>query len=56
MDEDVEIPNPCLSKSMRRRVELDPPGRKSVNVTMIGVESGFEACNRVVQLVMAKDA
>lgn len=56
MDEDVLIPNPCLSKGTKRRVELDPKGRKSVNVTMVGVESGFEACNRVVELVMAKDA
>jgi len=56
LSEDKEVPNPCLSRGTTRRVELDPPGRKSVNVTMHGAMGGFEACNRVVELVMAKDA
>lgn len=54
--EEVQVPNPCLGKSMTRRVELDPSGRKSVNVTMVGAESSFESCKRVVELVLAKDA
>lgn len=53
---EVGVPNPCLSKGTSRRVTLDPSGRKTVDVTMVGAESGFEACNRVVELVMAKDA
>ncbi|WVW82828.1 hypothetical protein I302_104840 [Kwoniella bestiolae CBS 10118] len=56
LDEGTQVPNPCLSKGMSRRVELDPPGRQAVNVTMHGGNGGFEACNRVVELVMAKDA
>lgn len=56
LSEEKQVPNPCLSRGTSRLVELDPPGRKSVNVTMHGVTGGFEACNRVVQLVMAKDA
>jgi guanosine-diphosphatase len=56
LSEEKQVPNPCLSRGTTRLVELDPPGRKSVNVTMHGVTGGFEACNRVVQLVMAKDA
>ncbi|WWD16163.1 hypothetical protein CI109_100588 [Kwoniella shandongensis] len=56
LSEKVEVPNPCLSRGTSRRVELDPPGRASVNVTMHGATGGFEACNRVVELVMAKDA
>lgn len=57
LDEETgRIPNPCLCKGMSRQVTLDPSGRKAVNVTMVGAESGFEACNRVVELVMAKDA
>ena len=56
LSEEKEVPNPCLSRGTTRRVELDPPGRKSVNVTMHGAMGGFEACNRVVELVMAKDA
>lgn len=56
LSEDVQVPNPCLSLGTSRRVELDPPGRTAVNVTMHGATGGFEACNRVVELVMAKDA
>jgi guanosine-diphosphatase len=56
LDEEVEVPNPCLGEGERKRVELDPPGRKAVNVTMIGVAGGYESCNRVVELVMGKDA
>ncbi|THH32440.1 hypothetical protein EUX98_g1781 [Antrodiella citrinella] len=53
-----EVPNPCLSKGTTRVVEVDDekwdPKR---NVTMVGADVGsFEACNRVVELVMAKDA
>jgi guanosine-diphosphatase len=56
LSENHEVPNPCLSRGTTRRVELDPPGRMAVNVTMHGATGGFEACNRVVELVMAKDA
>ncbi|TYJ58095.1 hypothetical protein B9479_001191 [Cryptococcus floricola] len=56
LSEEVEVPNPCLSRGMTRRVSLDPPGRSAVNVTMHGAVGGYEACNRVVELVMAKDA
>lgn len=56
LDEQVQIPNPCLAKGSSRKVTLDPPGRAAVNVTMHGAIGGFEACNRVVELVMAKDA
>lgn len=56
LSEMTQVPNPCLSRGTTRRVELDPPGRSTVNVTMHGAMGGFEACNRVVELVMAKDA
>ena len=56
LSENIEVPNPCLSKGLTRRVELDPPGRKPVNVTMHGAMGDFESCNRIVELVMAKDA
>jgi guanosine-diphosphatase len=56
LSESVEVPNPCLTKGSSRRVELDPPGRNAVNVSMHGVTGGYEACKRVVELVMAKDA
>lgn len=53
-----DVPNPCLSRGTKRRVTLD--GGKwedGYNVTMIGGDVGsFDHCNRVVELVMAKDA
>ncbi|KAJ9114905.1 hypothetical protein QFC20_001278 [Naganishia adeliensis] len=56
LEEQVRIPNPCFASGKTKRVLLDPPGRQQVNVTMVGTEGGFEACNRVVEMVMAKDA
>ncbi|EJC98915.1 uncharacterized protein FOMMEDRAFT_31496 [Fomitiporia mediterranea MF3/22] len=58
-DPEEEIPNPCLYKGSSRIVELDATssGEEKRNVTMAGKDIGsFEACNRVVELVMAKDA
>ena len=52
------VGNPCLARGMRRTVEVDDE-KKDVrrNVTMDGDEIGsFEACDRIVQLVLAKDA
>ena len=56
--DEVSIPNPCLSKGTKRMVELDELGwRETGNVTMVGGDVGsFAACNRIVELVMAKDA
>lgn len=52
-----EIGNPCLSRGTSRVIELEDSDGKAKNVTMVGEEvGGFEACNRVMQLVMAKDA
>lgn len=55
---DAVVPNPCLAKGTERRVEIEDErlGEK-YNVTMVGADIGnYEACNRVVELVMAKDA
>jgi guanosine-diphosphatase len=54
-DKDL-IPNPCLVKAGKKTVLLDPPGRKAVNVTFVGTGGGFDACRRLVDVVMAKDA
>lgn len=53
---DTYIGNPCLSRGTTEEVELDPPGRTKVKVTMTGANGGFDACNRVVELAIAKDA
>ncbi|KAG8996774.1 Guanosine-diphosphatase [Tulasnella sp. JGI-2019a] len=52
------IPNPCLAKGTRRRVVLDGgKWKEGFNVTMAGEDVGsFDHCNRIVELVMAKDA
>jgi guanosine-diphosphatase len=53
-----EIGNPCLARGTRRVVEVEVEGSATTkNVTMVGADIGsFEACSRVMQLVMAKDA
>jgi len=52
------IANPCLAKGTSKLVEIeDSRVADKFNVTMIGQEVGsFDSCNRVVELVMAKDA
>lgn len=59
-DDDETIYNPCIARGMKRRIEVDI-GRDGVartkNVTMAGADVGnWEACNRVLELVLAKDA
>ncbi|KAF8887089.1 nucleoside phosphatase family-domain-containing protein [Infundibulicybe gibba] len=50
------IGNPCLARGTRKVVEIDEKSQTKRNVTMDGEEIGsFDACDRVVQLVMAKD-
>jgi guanosine-diphosphatase len=54
---DDVVGNPCLSEGMTRVVKLLDERGDERNVTMDGSDiGGFEACNRVVQLVMAKDS
>ncbi|GAA5888454.1 hypothetical protein JCM5296_000636 [Sporobolomyces johnsonii] len=50
------IHNPCMFKGETKVVKLDPPGREEVEVTMVGTGAGFEACRRVVDVMIAKDA
>ena len=52
------VGNPCLAKGTRRAVQItDDKGGEKRNVTMGGEDVGsFEGCNRLMQLVLAKDA
>ncbi|CAE6449542.1 unnamed protein product [Rhizoctonia solani] len=54
----AQVANACLNKDSARVVELEGvSGSKPRNVTMVGADVGsFEACKRVLELVMAKDA
>ena len=48
------VGNPCLAKGTRRTVQIEDEKR---NVTMAGEDVGsFDGCNRLMQLVLAKDA
>ncbi|KAF8965955.1 nucleoside phosphatase family-domain-containing protein [Flammula alnicola] len=52
------VGNPCLARGTRRIVEItDESTQKERNVAMDGEEIGsFQACDRIVQLVLAKDS
>jgi len=56
----AEIANPCLARGTSRVVEVEVAGSDPAatrNVTMVGEDvGGFETCNDIVQLIMAKDA
>lgn len=52
---DTRVPNPCMYKGATKIVSLDPPGREAKRVTMVGTGMGFEACRRVVEVMLAKD-
>ncbi|KAF8342445.1 nucleoside phosphatase family-domain-containing protein [Amanita rubescens] len=48
------VGNPCLAKGTRKTVQIEDEKR---NVTMSGEDVGsFDGCNRLMQLVLAKDA
>jgi guanosine-diphosphatase len=52
------VGNPCLARGTQRVVSVTDDSTGAVsNVTMSGEDiGGFESCNRVIELVMAKDA
>jgi guanosine-diphosphatase len=52
------VGNPCLARGTKRNVDIeDECGKNKKTVVMDGEQIGsFEACTRVIELVMAKDA
>lgn len=54
------VPNPCINRGMRKAVEVDigDGSGKKRNVTMSGEGGvgGFEACRRLMEVVLVKDA
>ncbi|GBE83242.1 Probable guanosine-diphosphatase [Sparassis crispa] len=52
------IANPCLARGTEKAIEIqDDRLNDQFSVTMVGQDVGsFEACNRIIELVMAKDA
>ncbi|KAI5981290.1 nucleoside phosphatase family-domain-containing protein [Pisolithus albus] len=54
---DGTIPNPCLARGTQKVVEIPQGNGERKSVVMAGEDiGGFEACKRVLELVMAKDA
>jgi guanosine-diphosphatase len=50
------IHNPCLAQGSVKEVKLPAGDGNTETVTMTGSDIGnFEACNRILELVMAKD-
>jgi guanosine-diphosphatase len=53
------VANPCLARGTQQLVEVEDTrdADRNRNITMSGEDIGsFESCNRIVELVMAKDA
>lgn len=56
-DNGRRIPNPCLAHGTEKEVEIPLGNGQKKTVVMAGEDIGaFEACSRVLELVMAKDA
>lgn len=53
--DDGTVANPCLAQGTHHIVDVDGKPRRNVNMSGSDVGS-FETCNRIVELVMAKDA
>jgi guanosine-diphosphatase len=54
-----EVPNPCLARDTLRVVGVEDTRNAKLkhNVTMVGTDIGsFDACSRIIELVLAKDA
>ncbi|KAG0149220.1 hypothetical protein CROQUDRAFT_689289 [Cronartium quercuum f. sp. fusiforme G11] len=49
---EIQIPSPCLVKDGRKKVELEP----DQIIELIGTGAGFDACRRLIEVIMAKDA
>jgi guanosine-diphosphatase len=54
----LTIANPCLAQGAKRIVSVEDERTGTTrNVTMAGEDIGsYDACNKVMELVMAKDA
>ena len=53
----LRVANPCLAQKTQKEVDIPLGDGSKVRVLMAGEDVGsFEACNRVLELVMAKDA
>jgi guanosine-diphosphatase len=53
----VQIPSPCFAEGKTKKQKVRMQGSKDeIEVTMVGTAGGFEACRRLVEVMMDKDA
>lgn len=56
-DAEVKVPSPCFAEGRSKKVKVRMPGQSDeIDVTMVGTAGGFEACKRLVEVMMDKDA
>lgn len=54
---DVRVPSPCFAEGQSKQVSVHVTGTPDDrNVTMFGTAGGYEACKRLVEVMMDKDA
>ncbi|PWN37032.1 uncharacterized protein FA14DRAFT_159261 [Meira miltonrushii] len=54
---DTRVPSPCFAEGMDKEVEIRVPGQENEQkITMFGTAGGYEACKRLVEVMMDKDA
>jgi len=54
--ENTHIPSPCYAEGMQKAAKVSTGMSQAREVTMRGTSSGFRACQRLVELMMDKDA
>lgn len=55
--EGIKVPSPCFAEGKEKKTAIRTQGSKEqVDVTMVGTAGGYEACKRLVEVMMDKDA
>lgn len=53
----IKVPSPCFAEGRSKEVPVRLPGQvDEASVTMFGTAGGFDACKRLVEVMMDKDA
>jgi guanosine-diphosphatase len=53
----IKVPSPCFEEGKEKKTTVRRQGTKEeVEVTMIGTAGGYDACKRLVEVMMDKDA
>lgn len=53
----IRVPSPCFAEGMSKEVPIRIPGQEDEQtITIFGTAGGYEACKRLVEVMMDKDA